>query len=1287
MLFHSEDHGLKLMLLGGFDACLDGRPVAGFAYNKMRALLAYLAVEREQDHRRDLLAELLWNNYGPAAARNNLRRTLADLRRALEAPAGAALFMSGKHTIRFIPNGYVDVLDFIESSSALTENDDADLQHAERVIALYRGEFLSGLVLSDCPDFEDWLQVQREKLHCHAVNLLERLSIGYGKIGDHDKALQYALQQTGLAPWDEDAHCRAMRFYALKEQTGAAIRQYEICCRQLKDELGILPSEETRQLAERIRSGEFRHKVPETPEASAPVIGSARTVERRQVTVLYCALACSSSEDPEEWLERLNAPQIRCIEIVSRFSGRVVQTHGGGLLAYFGFPHAAENAAVRAVQAALAITRETGDGVDIQVGIHTGLIIADTGASMMDLAGRTSKLAIQIRNSAGYGEIAISQDTHFIVGGYFDCISLGMQALPDFARPLELFKVVRESGARTRLDAAARLTPLVGRKDEIAKLMRLWERSAQGECIVTLIQGEAGIGKSRLLRLLKERLAARPHTVVELRCFPELSDSPFQPLIAAVEDILIFSRHDTPEAKFGKLATYIEKHHPEFAQHGVPLLAQLLSLPLSGLYQTPAASPKKQKEDIHALLPAMLQAMAARQPVLFVVEDLHWLDPSTLELLTLFVEHKQKKPVLAVFTARPEFIPPWNGSLASTLAPLSGQAAMAMIASIREDIPAEIARCIVERADGVPLFVEEMVKIADLSRHADIPATLHDLLMARVDSMGQAKYTAQLAAALGREFNLDLLGKVSPLNASQLKRMLGLLINAGLILEGAGTAVFQFKHALIQEAAYESQTKAARQTAHCRIAQTLVADFPGIVEHQPALAARHFDAAGEIRQAIDYWLKAAERIPLYSCNVETVSYLEAGLKALDSLPAGTEKDSLAFALQVRLGFALQVTQGFGAAVALQAFYNAMALSKKIGNTPGLFQAQLGLCIGISSHPELGNNAEGLKLGRQLLSMAQESGNPALLQQAHHVLGNTLFWMGRFAESRFHQEQAIALDPANELDIKADDSGRITGVTSQAFLSWILWFQGYPEQARQIGRLSVKRARQFNHPNTLGFVLTFAAALQRWSGNVNASLALAEEGILLAREMDFSIWLITNTMQQGWALAMQGNGEAVAQIRQCVDNMRIAMSGVIVSFSAPLADALLHHGQAEEALGVLDEALAEGEKKHDRHFEAELHRLKGECLMAFSHYDEAEAGFGLALAVSREQGAKSLELRAALSMARLWFRQGRQDEAVRLLEEVCSGFSEGFDSSDLRAAVGLIRSGAEGILKNSGCRPE
>lgn len=845
-------HKLELILLGGFDIRLNGRPVAGVSYSKMRALLAYLAVERKQEHSRKVLADLLWCGNGPVTARGNLRRTLSDLRRVLESPSGKALFSASKQTIRFIPNAYIDILEFTDTPSCTAAptpaHCDPCIAQMERMAWLYRDEFMEGFSLPDCPDFEDWLQIQRETLRRRALALLERLSNCHEQADNYGRALPFALRYTELEPWDEAGHRRAMRLYALSGQSSAALGQYDFCRQVLQKDLNALPSAETRNLAESIRKDEWRAERPaatgEPPIKALPPL----IAERRQVTVLYCELTLAAVEDPEEAMELLRIPQARCAEIIRQFSGHIVQAYGGGLLAYFGYPQAHEHAARHAVQAALNIMHKVAHGVEIRAGVHTGLIIADSGTSMPDAAGKTSRLAIQLRHNAAHGEVVISQDTRGIVDGYFDCLSLGVQSLPGIAQPVEIFEVVRESGARTRLDAATQLTPLVGRKAEIARLMGLWEEAAQGARQVVLVQGEAGIGKSRLLLALKEHLRGQSRAILEMRCFPEFSQSPFYPLIGMRDAILDFTHDDTPDTRFGKLARYLETHFPALAQQAVPLLAQLLSLPLAEPYRAPAFSPQKQKELTIAILIDMLRAVAAQQPVLLIVEDLHWIDPSTREMLTRFVEQTEKGAILAIFTARPEFDPPWSEALESTLAlaPLDEDEVKQMIASISGNIPATILRRIVERTDGVPLFVEEMTKVASLNNQTNIPATLHDLLAARMDNMGEAKYTAQLAAAIGREFDLNLLRKVSLYSPATLADTLNALQDAGLILKMGDTA-YQFKHALIQEAAYQSQTRSARQAAHRRIAQTLQNDFPDAVEARPELLAQHLSSAGETR--------------------------------------------------------------------------------------------------------------------------------------------------------------------------------------------------------------------------------------------------------------------------------------------------------------------------------------------------------------------------------------------------------------------------------------------------------
>lgn len=1262
------DRRLELLLLGSFEVRLNGAPVTGFSYNKMRALLAYLAVERKQDHSRETLAALLWDGNDSETARGNLRRTLADLRRVLELPSGKILFSTSKHSIRFDSDAYVDVLDFAGQENC------ADVRHEEKIFALYRGEFLNGLSMPDCPDFEEWLQEQREAMHRHALALAEKLADHHEQAGDYSKALQFALRHIELEPWDERAHRSAMRLYALNGQHSAAMHQYENCRRLLEKELGALPDKETRQLAERIRDGELRR---------APSFAAIATTQdipqilagRRQVTVLYCELH-AEIDDPDEAMELLQAPQARCMEIIRQFYGHIVQTHGGGLLAYFGYPQADEYAARHAVQAALAVTLETVHGVEIRAGVHTGLIITGGDTSIPDVVGKTSRTAIQLRLGVTHNEVAISPETHTLVAGYFDCLSLGEQSLSGMERPVEIFRVVRESGARTRLDAAAQLTPFIGRTAEISKLLGWWEKAAQGARQVVLVQGEAGIGKSRLLLTLKQRLADQPHVIREARCFPEFSQSPFHPLIAMFEGILGFAAADAPEVKSGKLAQYIETNYPAAAQETVPLLALLLALPLPGQYLTPVLSPQKQKEQTLAVLLNLMHALSAQQPVLLIVEDMHWIDPSSLELLTLFIGQKKESPVLVVLTARPEFVSPWKKAVDATLmlSPLAADEAAKMIVAIREHIPPAILHGIVRRADGVPLFVEEMAKIAALDNRASIPISLHDLLAARIDQMGEAKYTAQLAATIGREFDLALLRKVSPYSHAQFAHTLDALQEAGLILQENESAR-QFKHALIQEAAYQSQTKTGRQTAHRRIAQILQSDFADVASSRPELLAQHFAAANETRLAIEYWVKAGQRATRNSANMEAIKHFNSGLQLVMALPPDAERDRLEAELRANLGAVLITAQGYGSAEADQAYSRALELEEQLGDSSGFFKALWGMWFTSSSRV---SHALSLELAEKLLRLAEQNNDPLQLQLAHYAVGNSSFMTGDQNAARAHLEQAVALYQPSQHDAMVSQFGENTCVSSLSILSLVLWLQGYPAQAGTASQQALSLARQLNHPHSLGYALCIAAILNRWMKQLETTRLSAQEAMALAQEHGLPLWLGLGASAHGWVLAMQGQAAGVAQIQKCLDAVNDIMSGARVFFLAPLSEALVHLGQFDHALSKIKEAIVILNAKDSRFFESELYRLKGICLLEISasNSKKAEACFNRALAISRKQHAKSLELRAATSMARLWQRQNRPEDARRLLQEIYDGFTEDFANPDLQEAAALLRALAE-----------
>jgi predicted ATPase/DNA-binding SARP family transcriptional activator len=1273
---HSPDHFLELRLLGGFDARLNGHPIAGFTYNKMRALLAYLAVEREQDHNREALAALLWGSNDLKTARGNLRRTLFDLRRVLELPGNQIMFTSGKHTIRYIQNGYVDALDFTGNMPASAENHVKAGQDEEKKIALYTGEFLAGLSLPDSPDFEDWLQIQRESMHRRTLAMLERLSNRYEQAANYSKALQFALRFTELEPWNEEAHRSVIRLYALDGQSSAAIVQYEACCRLLRNELGVLPSEETRILVGRVRSGELSSP----PITGKKIVASRFPVlqatpqlqaERRQVTVLYCELTIAAIDDPDDAMELLHAPQACCVEIIRQYSGHIVQTHGGGLLAYFGYPQAREDAARRAVQAALAVTQESAKGIEIRAGVHTGLVITGGELAMPDTSGRTSKLAMQLRQNATHNEVVISQETHAIVAGYFDCKSFGVQFFSSMAKPQEIFKVLQESGARTRLDASAQLTPLTGRKTEIAKLLKLWKSATQGSRQVVLIQGEAGIGKSRLLHTLKERLADQPHAVRELRCFPEFSRSPFYPLIVMLEAIFGFVPGDTSEIKFGKLANYLEAHYPATAQKSIPLLAELLSLPLVDDYQAPGFSPQKQKEQTQAILLGLLQTLAMRQPLLLILEDLHWIDPSTLELLTLFVEQTGKAPILVLLTARPEFIPPWQHSIkvTMTLAPLVEDEVAEMIASLRIDIPAETIRRIAERTDGVPLFVEEVAKIATQDSRASIPTTLHDLLATRIDQMGEAKYTAQFAATLGREFDLNLLRRVSFCDSATLAHNLNALAEAGLILKLNETSC-QFKHALIQEAAYQSQTKADRQAAHQRIAQALQNAFVDLISTRPELLAQHLGAGGETRPAVEYWIKAGQRAALHSANTEAIEHFNNGLQLLMTLPSEKERDQAEAELRLNFGTVLLSARGYGSVESGQMYSRSLELCEQLCDGVGLYKALWGMWLTSSSRID---HLHSLELAEKLLQLAQHNNEPLSLQFAHYAIGNSLLWAGQLEKSRFHFEQAIALYQPSHHANMVRNFGENACVSNDCLLSWVLWLQGYPEQAVAVINRALSLARQTNHPYSLGFALCCSAILHRWLRQVETTSQLALEALSLSQKHGLPFSLGVSVSSYGWVMAMLGQVAGVPQIQQCLAAASAIMSGTKLFFYAMLIEARIPLGQIEQALVDLDEALTVVNEKEDHFCESEFHRLKGVCLLEISANNAAEAEicFDRALTISRRQGAKSLELRATISMAQLWQQQSQQEDARRSLQDIYSLFTEGRDTPDLLEAAILL----------------
>src|SRR5262245_3657350 len=797
-------------------------------------------------------------------------------------------------------------------------------------------------------------------------------------------------------------------------------------------------------------------KPPDAPAGQAMPVSPAATgreapeAERRQLTVLFCDLVDSTrlaaGLDPEELREVVRAYQETCAAVIQRFEGHIAQYLGDGLLVYFGYPLAHEDDARRAVRAGLGmlealgqlntrLTHERGVPLAVRLAIHTGLVVVGEvggGTRHEQLAlGETPNLAARLQGIAAPNTVVISAATLQLLGGFFACQSLGTPALKGLAQPIEVYQVLYESTARSRLDMAssAGLTPLVGREQEMALLLERWEQVKDGVGQVVLLSGEAGIGKSRLLQVLQEQVATDPQAwLTPCQCLPYYQNSALYPVIDLLERVVLqFGRDETPPQKLGKLEGFLVQYGLPLAE-AVPLFASLLSIPLGNGYVPLNVSAEQQKQKILQAILTILLRRAAQQPLLFVVEDLHWVDPSTLELLSLLVDQGPTARILTLFTFRPDFPPPWTGRSHLTqitlnrltrrqVAEMSGRVAHG------KALPPEVVEQVVAKTDGVPLFVEELTKMVLESgliqewedryeltgplTSLAIPTTLHDSLMARLDRLATVKGVAQLGATLGREFSYELLQAVSPLDTVALQQALTRLVEVELLYQRGvpPQATYLFKHALIQEAAYQSLLKSSRQQYHQRIARVLEERFPEVTATQPELLAHHYTEAGLSALAVDYWQRAGQRTIQRSAHVEAVSHLTRGLEVLAALPDTAERTQHELSLQTTLGVALMAAKGQAAPEVGQAYARARELCRQVGETPQLFPALFGLWRFYLVRAEYQTARD---LAEQCLSLAQRVHDLALLLEAHFALGVSLLWRGEVVAARTHLEQSIAL---------------------------------------------------------------------------------------------------------------------------------------------------------------------------------------------------------------------------------------------------------------------------------------
>jgi class 3 adenylate cyclase/predicted ATPase len=1048
----------------------------------------------------------------------------------------------------------------------------------------------------------------------------------------------------------------------------------------------------------------------------------------------------------------VRAYQEACAAVIHHYEGHIAQYLGDGLLVYFGYPAAHEDDAQRAVRAGLEIIATlqhqvpsplAGEGqgegakgsrvaalmtqsLQVRIGIHTGLVVVGEmgrGAKREQLAlGDTPNIAARVQGLAEPDTVVISQATYRLIHGYFTCQDQGSHLLKGISTPVEVYKVLAESGLQSRFEVAATggLTPLVGREQEVGLLVDRWERAKEGAGQVVLLSGEPGIGKSRLVQELKEQLEHEGVTRIEFRCSPYHQNSTLYPVIEHLQRVLGIARDDSAQIKLGKLEQTLS--HYRFPQADtLPLLAALLSLPHPESVPPLTLSPERQKEKTLQALVKWLFEEAERHAVYCAWEDLHWADPSTLELLDLYLGQVPTARMLALLTFRPGFMPPWGSrSYLSqlTLGRLGRSQVERLVANVTggRTLPDAVVEQVVAKTDGVPLFVEELTKMVielglvravnghyELTRPLSalaIPATLHDSLMARLDRLAEAKGVAQLGAALGREFSYELLHAVSSVDGATLQRGLARLVDAELVYQRGlpPHAHYVFKHALVQDAAYQSLLKSRRQQYHSQIAQVLEERFAGTKETQPELLAHHYTEAGLIPQAIPYWQRAGQRAAERSAYVEAISHLTRGVTLLQTLPDTPERSQQEFTLQTSLGASLQAARGQAHPEVERAYARAREICQAVGATPQLFPVLWGLLRFYFARADLQTAHE---LAEQLLHLAQKTPDPALLMEAHRGLASTWFMFGEIASARKHFEQGIALYDPQQHSAHAFLYGQDPGVVCLSYMAWALWLLGYPDQALKKTHEALLLARELSHPLSLALALHYAGIVHQLRREGQLTQKQQEASIEICTEQGFPFWLTQGTIVRGWALAEQGQklAEGVSQMCQGLAAQRAIGVGIGRTwFLALLVEGYGKGEQVEEGLTVLTEAFALVLRTGERFYEAELYRLKGELTLQQSRVPrpesrvtnpqhsmpntqhltlntqaetEAEGYFQKAIEIARKQQAKSLELRAVMSLARLWQQQGKKEEARQRLAEIYNWFTEGFDTMDLQEARALL----------------
>jgi len=1046
-------------------------------------------------------------------------------------------------------------------------------------------------------------------------------------------------------------------------------------------------------------------------EAASAANKSVAAAERRQLTVASCELLLGARGgiDPEDLREIFRSYHGCVADTARRYDAFVAHTHGNTASLFFGYPHAREDDAERAAHAALAliaavVSLKSSIPLNARIGIATGLVVVGDPARLggaPDVAGETPNIAARLHGIAAPNEVVVAESTRRLLGALFELRDLGVQNLEGVAEGGPAFEVVGPSSTGSRFEALHTdgLTTLVGREEELELLLRRWSRAKAGQGQVVLLSGEAGIGKSRLAAALHEAITSEPHTRLRYFCSPQHVDSAFYPVIRHLESTAGFARDDAPQIKVDKLDALLAT--VSTSKQDAALLAELLSLPNNGRYPTVDLAPEQRRQRTLEALTAQMEALSRRNPLLMIVEDAQWSDPTSLEAFGRAVDRLKTLRILLLVTFRPEFHAPWVGQpyvSSLTINRLTERESDAMIDHVVGDksLPLSVRRDINARTDGIPLFVEEMTKAvleaeseaavertgaAVPSPEPALPPSLQASLMARLDRLGPAKEMAQMGAAIGREFSQALLAAVVRKPEAELSAALNRLVEAGLLFrQGVPPhATYLFKHALVRDAAYGTLLREPRRALHVCIAETLETKFAEIAESRPELLARHCAAGGLIEKAAGLWGKAGQRSAERSALAEAVEQFTHALELIATLPSTPALRRNEIRFRAALITPLIHVRGYGSPEVKAAAEHVLSLIEQAearGETPEDPLMWFSALYGLSIFNVGAFNGDVLReLAEQFSARAEKHEAAVPIMVGHRLIGHALLLTGEIAAAQAHYSQGLALYDPDKHRPFAMHFGQDVNVVLRSFRSLAFWLLGYPDKALADANRALKDAQEMGQAGTLMVALEYTAKIQSFCGHFAAANSVLEQLAALADQKGAPYWQAYIMVEQGCMLVATGDSSGAVR---CLTSANTALhsTGATVyetRVQANLARAYADLGELDDAWRCIGKATRAVQISKERWYEAEVDRVAGEIALKSPDPDAAKAQdyFERSLALARQQQAKSWELRAAMSMARLWREQGKRNEARDLLAPVHGWFTEGLDTLNLKQAKRLL----------------